>query len=267
LLVVSFLIAIITAIGLPFVVARWTTRQYSVAWIVFWTGFLTYIGSQFLRSLFITGMNSLTARGALPQPSQSTHVLYGLLLVGLAAGLFQNAGRWVGFRLLKEKGNSWGGALTLGAGHGGLEMILIGLSILVTFVIVMVFTNSGPQALPFLGQMGTAISMQSSEFWGQVWYSPLAQGFELVAGFMGQIVLAVMVWLSIYKRSWLWFVLAVLWQAVLESVPAMAAGLNLTTFPRAGLIGFFLLINAVILYALNQWLRTGKPVKKIVEVS
>jgi uncharacterized membrane protein YhfC len=267
LLVVSILIAIVIAIGLPFAVARWTTRRYSVAWIVFWTGFLTYIVAQMVSALFLTGIIVLFVGGVLPQPSQSTHAVYGLLLAGVTAGLFQNAGRWVGFRLLKEKGNSWGGALTLGAGHGGLQTILIGLSLLVNFIIVIIFTNGNRNALPFLGSLGPDVSLQAGDFWSQSWYTLLAQGFELAALFLGQIVLAVIVWLSIAKRNWLWFILAVVWQAVLESVPLMAAGMNLSTLPREALIGFFVVINAVILYALNQWLRTEKPVEKIVEAA
>lgn len=265
-LVASFLIAILIAVGLPFLAARWTTRRYSIAWGVFWVGFLTYLASQLLRAVFVTALNGLFASGALPQPSQSSHIVYGLLMTGLVAALFQNAGRLVGFLLLKKKADSWGGALTLGAGHGGLESILIGLAALVNLALVLIFSGN-PNALPFLGQMGQTLSMQAGTFWSQLWYGPLLGGFERIAGLVAQIVFTVMVWLAVSKRNVLWFALAAAWQTVIESIPELASGLSWGAGQTEAILAFFLLVNLAILYALSQWTRPAKaaPVVPVLQ--
>lgn len=50
--------------------------------------------------------------------------LFGLFL-GLTAGLFEELGRFSGFSLLLKNRHSWYDGLAFGAGHGGIEAILL----------------------------------------------------------------------------------------------------------------------------------------------
>jgi uncharacterized membrane protein YhfC len=53
-----------------------------------------------------------------------------LAFCALGAGVFEEVGRWVGYRRLIPEERSWGGALMFGAGHAGFEsVVLVGLSV------------------------------------------------------------------------------------------------------------------------------------------
>lgn len=67
------------------------------------------------------------------------YILYGCL----AAGLFEEGGRWVAFRYL-IRGNDKKEAITYGIGHGAIEMILVvGLTLFSTFIFAQSFLTLG----------------------------------------------------------------------------------------------------------------------------
>ncbi len=58
--------------------------------------------------------------------------LYG----GLAAGLFEETGRWISFKILLKKKQKPSNALMYGAGHGGIEaIILVGFTYIVNLIV------------------------------------------------------------------------------------------------------------------------------------
>lgn len=69
-----------------------------------------------------------------------TYVLYGCL----AAGLFEEAGRYVAFRFMMKENDPKETAITYGLGHGGIEMILlVSLSLVSSFIFAMTINKLG----------------------------------------------------------------------------------------------------------------------------
>lgn len=82
-------------------------------------GALIFIVFQFLIRIPL-----LSRLGALPQFRQlMKNMFFAVLIGGLSAGLFEEVGRYLGFRFLLNKKLSWKNGVAYGLGHGGIEAI------------------------------------------------------------------------------------------------------------------------------------------------
>lgn len=69
----------------------------------------------------------------------AAYVLYG----SLAAGLFEEGGRFLVFRFLLKSRRSWSDGLAFGLGHGGIEAILLGGTTTIQNIIFALSLNAG----------------------------------------------------------------------------------------------------------------------------
>ena len=234
----AFIVAVLIEILLPFVLAYLFIRRYRTKWTLFFIGVLTFIGSQVLHIPALQGITALFQSGALPTPPVAVVPYFNAVLLGLLAGLFEETARWVGYRLLKNRGNSWGAALTLGAGHGGIESILVGVTVLAGFI----------------GSFGMI------ELSPLAWYDPLAGAVERIIAISLHITLSVMVWLSVSRRNLLWFAAAVLWHALLDFVAVLTVSFGLQMWAIEGVLSLFLVANLGLLYLIHRYAqRTAAP--------
>lgn len=67
-----------------------------------------------------------------------------VLYAALAAGIFEETGRFIAFKLLLKKENSKAASVTYGIGHGGVEaMLLVGVSMLSTIFLISAIDKMG----------------------------------------------------------------------------------------------------------------------------
>ena len=139
--------------------------------------------------------------------------------------------------MLKKKGDSFGASLTLGAGHGGIEAIIIGGSVLLSLVSMIALKSSDAALLALPADQAALAQQQVQSFWATPWHMPLAGAVERVAALALHIALSVMVWISISFRKPLWFWLAVLYHAVVDGLAVLAMSFGLQAWLiEAGLI-------------------------------
>ena len=133
------------------------------------------------------------------------YALYG----GLAAGLFQETGRFLAMTFLMKKEPSTGiPALAYGVGHGGIEMIVIFGITMISNLVLSLMINSG--------QAGFLVSQTPAEAAAQVqaqlnqlqsasagsWLIGL---WERISALVLHIGLSLMVWVAVRRRGkWLW---------------------------------------------------------------
>jgi uncharacterized membrane protein YhfC len=127
--------------------------------------------------------------------------LYGIY-GGLMAGLFEETGRFIAFKtVLKKRLGNDKNALMYGAGHGGIEAIMVvGLSYITYIVMIPLFksgmlTESMPpeameQVVPMLEKI---VSTPSTDF--------LFAIFERVLAISAHIALSVLVWFAAKRRD------------------------------------------------------------------
>ncbi len=177
---------------------------------------------------------------------------FNAIVLGLLAGLFEETARWIGYKLLKKSGDSFGASLTLGAGHGGIEAIFIGGLVLVTLVSMMALKATDPATLPLPADQVILAQDQLQAYWSSPWFLPLAGAVERIGALMLHISLSIMVWLAISFRKPLWFWLGVLYHAVVDGAVVLMASFGVNVW----VIEAFLIVTAVVV--LYLMLRVGK---------
>ncbi len=151
------------------------------------------------------------------------NIWYYALYGGLAAGIFEETGRFLGMKfLLKKEPNGALPAVAYGTGHGGMEILMI-------FGVTMI-SNLAISLMINAGQADTILAAVPAETQGQV-EAQFAQlqglnagelllGFwERISALILQLGLSVIVWTAIRKGGkWLWlFPTAILLHALVDA--------------------------------------------------
>ena len=174
------------------------------------------------------------------------YALYG----GLMAGLFEETGRYQAMKTVLKK-YLWNdaNALMYGAGHGGIEcIVLLGLT-MVNNLIYSVMINTGSMSLitadlpqEYLGQIETIITQLVET---PSWTFILGIVERLFAIVM-QISFSVIVWFSVRNRKFWLYPLAILCHLLVDGITALASGLGLPTLAIEGIIGLMAVVMALI---------------------
>lgn len=205
-------IAIAISIGFvvlwPLVLGWIASRQLGVSWRYFGFGAIIFLLFQMLSRVPIV----LFAESAIaPQVQASPGFTFGwLVLLSLTAGLFEEIGRYIGYRWwMGPEEKTWNKAVMYGLGHGGLEsLLLVGGLMALSLVNVLTINPSNLATLP--PEQQAAIAQQLTAFNSQpVWVSLLSiwERFWAIAVHVGLSVLV----LQVFRQGNLgWLGLAIL---------------------------------------------------------
>ena len=206
LLILSYLIAIAIDILFPLLLALWVRRRYRVRWKFFLYGALVFFVCQILTRVPAIQVAQYLLRDKL---QASEPLLIGwLALAAVTAGLFEEGGRYGGYRLLwRQEEKTWRRALMYGVGHGGLESILLvgGLTI-AGLVNVIVLSNMDVSKLPITGEQLAQVQAAKAQIEAMPWWLPLLGGVERILAMSVQVSLSVLVLQCFLRGSlkWLW---------------------------------------------------------------
>ena len=260
LLVVMFIIAGTFNVVFPFVLGWWIIRKKQTSWKLFGVGVLTFIGSQIFHIPLVNGLTAAFRSGAIPHVPEAIAPYFNAVVLGLLAGIFEETARWIGYKILKTKGNSLGAALTLGAGHGGVEAISIGFIVLINLAAMIGLRTMDATNLSLpADQMKLAMEGMQTYF-ATPWPLPLAGAVERVGAVALHITLSVMVWFSISYRKPLWFWGAILYHALVDGLVVLATSFAVNVW----LIEFvFLAVSFAVLYFI-LWFVKQKDQQRVV---
>lgn len=244
-LVGAFILAISGEIALPIGIMLWVKRRYGVGWMLFGVGVLTFIASQVVHIPLLAAMNTMLMYQLPPYDVSYPAIFLDALMLGLLAGLCEETARLVGYWALKERADAFTAALTLGAGHGGIESIGIGLSLTFTFVLSLLAMHSNQL-------VGGVTPQSAADIFAYPWYVPLISLFERFTAVILHLTLSVMVWEAVTRRAWAWYLGAVLYHAFMEGLTVALPLLGGSTYLLEGILGVFMLINLAILYLINR---------------
>ncbi|HEU0027723.1 MAG TPA: YhfC family glutamic-type intramembrane protease [Ktedonobacterales bacterium] len=142
-----------------------------------------------------------------PRLKSSQAALYAFLFVAsLTAGLFEEVGRYVGYRwLMGREEKTWAKAVMYGLGHGGLESaVLIGGLAAITLVNVYLIVSTNGAIVPAAQRAQAA--QQIAGIASQPAWLPLLGVWERVSAITMQVAFSVIV-LQVFRRgslAWLW---------------------------------------------------------------
>ncbi len=197
---------------------------------IFAVGLLTF----FVAWVCITIVTQLPAVGS--ESFQEGTMLYALI-ISASAGLFEESGRYLAFRLfksLRERRNLNTGIM-YAIGHSGMESIIVGGTLLLTAAIV----KYAPEVL------SPELLQESKEVLDISFHQGLYNSLErLLVGLLIHSCFTLLVMLSLVrsKKKYLWF--AMLWHFGHDLV-----GLNLQRLSELWIVGKLWIIFIVVVYS------------------
>lgn len=171
--------------------------------------------------VFALGLEQLCHMVVLKLPVMQTNAFLYVLYGCLAAGLFEETGRWVAFRFILRKRRERETAVTYGIGHGGIEAILVsGVSMIVSLVAVIILAGSGEQALQnLLGPVTAPVLAATLENTAPPLF--LVGGLERAVAVALHISLSVFVFKAVREKKPVFYFLAVLLHAAVDAFAAL----------------------------------------------
>jgi len=197
------------AIGLGF----FLIRRYHLGWRLFFIGGATYLGAQIVSILLMgfvqRGIQSITP----PLPVQLLlTLLFILLLIGIEEGI-----RYAMYRWWAKDIRSWADGLVLGAGHGGVEVILIGLMALTTLVQLIPLRNADLATI-FTAENLEQATEYVNNYWSKPWYNALAEAIRCALTLPIQLSCSLLVLQVFLRKQYQWLGYAIGWHT-LASAP------------------------------------------------
>lgn len=146
----------------------------------------------------------------------AAHPLETALYAALAAGLFEETGRYLGLRFLAKSVPGNGTPVAYGIGHGGAECALIAVNLVAIAGIGYMMAIG---KLDGLGLPKETVEQIRTSLAGTTFATSLLPAVERICGLIFQIGFSLMIWQAIRARSFVWYLLAVAAHAAID-VPA-----------------------------------------------
>jgi uncharacterized membrane protein YhfC len=233
-------------IALPIVLAIFILRRFKSGWKFVGIGAVIFIASQVVHIPMLQGINWLYTQKILPAPSESSRLLTQALILGLAAGFCEETGRLVGFKLIGKKNRKFGNILALGIGHGGVESVFVGVTVLSTFIAMLVYKN------PTLAATVPGLPAQVQVYWGTSWDTALAGGVERISAIALHLACTVLVYQTFVHKNGLFYVAALLWHAIVDGVSVYLSGIGASVWTLEGVVGIIAVLSILIIYFLGR---------------
>ncbi len=185
--------------------------------------------------------------------------ILGGLFLGLTAGIFEEFGRYIGYRALLKRRNTWKDGFAFGLGHGGIEaVLLVGLGYVNNLLYAIVINS---------GQWDAIAAVLPQETAQQVYeglvntpaHMFLIGGVERIFAMTVQVALSILVLYGIRKRRFVYVLLAVALHCVLDSPLALLT-------QKFGMLGTELYVMLCAVVALVYILYSRKSFAKLDEM-
>lgn len=237
--------AILFVIALPIVLIILAHARLKVGW-----RYAAYGALIFFTFQLVTRVPAVQALQFFLTPqlkASRTLLIAFLVFLALTAGLFEEVGRYLGYRwFMGREEKTWAKGVMYGLGHGGLESaVLVGGLGAIQLLNVWLISSTNLGIVP-AAQRATAVA-QLTSIAAQPGWLPLLAGWERVCAIAAHVMFSLIV-LQVFRRGslgWLW--LAIGLHTLLDGVTAL-----LPRFVHLGGIGDTLLVEGfVTLFAIG----------------
>jgi len=198
------ILSIAMGIGLGIVL----THRYKINWRYWWIGVFTFILSQVGHIPFnYLALNPGIAK-LIDYIPEIWHIPLIAVLLGLSAGMFEEFARYMAYRWWIKDARTWSQGLVFGAGHGGLEAILVGALSLYTFAQIIALKGADLSTIFPTDQISLA-QEQINIYWSMPWYDSLVGALERAFAIPLHLANAILVLQAFTRRQFRWVWLAV----------------------------------------------------------
>jgi uncharacterized membrane protein YhfC len=240
----------ILMIALPVALGYYLARKFNLPGRIWWIGATTFILSQVGHIPFNAGLTLLFERGILPRPSPEWRLYVNACILGLSAGLWEEMARYTVLKWWAKDVRSWRKGIFYGAGHGGIEAIILGVLVLVNFFYTMAIRNIDLTTLVPPDRLDATIA-QLDAYWSAPWYAIMLGAVERTFSILLHLSLAVLVLQSFLRHQIRWLFVAILWHALIDGVAVISVSLT-NPYTTEVVLGIFAFLSVLILFTLRQ---------------
>ncbi|MGE5250667.1 MAG: YhfC family intramembrane metalloprotease [Bacteroidota bacterium] len=221
---VAYVLSFLLMIVLPILLGIWLLRRLKLSWKLLLAGALTFIASQVLHIPLVLWLTRAFQDGTLPAIPHAWALIFNAVLLGLLAGIFEETARWILFKFILRRARTWEEGVMVGAGHGGVEAVLIGASSGLAFVNMLAYRSVDLSTVPSIPVEQLELAKQQvAAYWSAPLYLPFVAPLERIFAICLHLALSVMVLYALAAGRPIWFWLAVLWHAVVDAVAVYLA--------------------------------------------
>ena len=248
-LVINFLGMIVV----PLVAGFYFSRKFDLSWKLYLAGGLTFIASQVLHVPLVL---------ALTPTFQSWGSAAYAVILGLLAGLFEETARYILFKFVAKKSNTWNEGVYVGIGHGGTEAVILGAIVALTFVNMLAYRYIDLSTVPGIPPEQLDLAKQQVEaYWSTPPYLAILGFVERVSTMCLHVSLSVLVLYGLRNKKPIWFWIAALWHSIVDAL-AVYLGQSLEPLALEGVIA----VCAVISIVITLWIKPSfEPVMVAAE--
>lgn len=189
-------------IAIPVLIALSVRRVTGARWALLAGGALAFVASQVVRLPAVFGIEMVFQQGWLPRPPP-TWTFFDPLLAGLLAAACEEPARAVLFARFFPRDRDTRSALLAGAGHGGVEAVILGAMALLTLVNMIALRELTSEQLIAMGvpaeQAEIALG-QIRDYWAMPWWQALLGAVERAITVPFHIALSVLVAAALRER-------------------------------------------------------------------
>lgn len=217
--ILAMLLVFIVSVGLPFALLVLIRKKTGARIAPFFWGCLSFfvfamVLEQLLHRVVLAVSGSVLTENVL------LYAVYG----GLAAGIFEETGRFIFLRVVMKKGREPQDALMYGAGHGGIEAILIVGVTYVNNIIYSIMINTGIAKEILSALEGEVLDATAAAFTALSTAAPtmfLAAGVERICAIALHMALSVLVYTALRRRKFAFVLLSVVLHALVNAVSVL----------------------------------------------
>lgn len=238
-LVINFLGMII----LPLIAGFYFSRKFDLSWKIYLAGGLMFIASQALHIPLVLALTSTFQSWEIPA--------YAAIL-GLLAGIFEETARYILFKFILKKSNTWNDSVYVGIGHGGTEAVIFGVLAALTFVNMLAYRNVDLSTVPGIPPEQIELAKQQVDaYWSIPPYLAILGFAERIFAMCLHVSLSVMVLYGLRSANPVWYWFAVMWHAVVDGL-AVYLGQSFDPLVVEGVIA----VCAVISIMITMWMKS-----------
>ena len=227
---------------LPIIVWVYFTRKFKLSWKLLLAGGLTFVASQVIHAPLVIAMTPTF---------QSWGLVPFAITLGLLAGLFEETARYILYKYILKKTNTWNEGIYVGLGHGGTEALIVGILGVLTFVNMLVYRSIDLSTIPSIPADQLELAKQQVEaFWSTPPSLAMLGVVERIFAMCLHVSLSLMVLYGIINKQWIWSWLAVLWHTLINAV-TVYLGQQIEPLALEGIIG----LGAVISIGIIVWFK------------
>lgn len=240
----------VLSLGVPVTCLIYFRRKRKIFWKPVLFGILVFVVMvlilEGLLNSYILQLNPVTSNWFSDHPYM--FAVYG----GLAAGVFEEGGRFLAYSYLLKKYREWKDGLAYGIGHGGIEAVIIGTLGSVQTLVFALLINSGDFET-LLGTGNGAISGLKDQLVNTSSFVFALSGFERIFAFVLQIALSLLVLYAVRHKRMIFLLYAVLIHTGVNFVAGLSQAFGLNIFLVEGFLCIVAILALVFIIKSKTW--------------